>query len=260
MLEDVQNRRKERRRKIRRRRLFISLIFFIIIAIITLAIMCFTLFFPIKSIGAKGSKLYTSEQIVAASGIDVGDKLFAVSKKTVENSIRKSLPYVDAVTIKREFPDGIKLTVKDAEEYVCYNVDGKYYVVSKKGYVLSENGEKPENIFEIICGGVGCEIGAQVTFEDEEAQELIDTLTDAFSKQDISIDEIDITNTIQIKAKVENRFDVYFGTHENIDKKIAHLSGMIESIGDRSGSIDLSMWTEKKSQGSFVETKVVEEK
>ena len=40
-----------------------------------------------------------------------------------------------------------------------------------------------------------------------------------------------------------------------MEEKIAHLASMIESIGDRSGTIDLSDWTKQKSQGSFVENK-----
>ncbi len=255
MNEDVEKRRAMRRRQIRRRRLIIGFIFFLIIAVIAFAIMCFTVLFPIKNILVSGSEIYTKKEIKQGCQIEIGDNLFAVSQSKTQEALRKNLPYIDSVELKRDLPDTIILTVTDAVEYSCFNVDGKYFVASDKGNVLAEYDEKPENVFEIIASGVSCEISAAVQYENDGDTELIDAIIKNLNSQGITINKVDISNNLKIAVRVENRFDVNLGTNENLDKKIAHLKGMIDSIGDRSGTINLDQWTRENSQGSFVADK-----
>ena len=85
MLNDVNRRRAQRQRQARRRRLKIAFIFFLIIAFITLAIMCFTVFFPIKRISVSGSQIYSKSEIIKASGLTTEDNLFVVSEEKIEN-------------------------------------------------------------------------------------------------------------------------------------------------------------------------------
>ena len=58
---------------------------------------------------------------------------------------------------------------------------------------------------------------------------------------------------MNLTVNVEDKFVVKMGTDEFLEQKIAHLRSMIDSIGDRKGEINLSMWTPNNSQGSFVE-------
>ena len=61
--QDVQNRRKARQKKARRKRLKICFVFFVLMALVKLAIMCFTVFFPIKRISVSGSEIYSKAEI-----------------------------------------------------------------------------------------------------------------------------------------------------------------------------------------------------
>lgn len=253
MQSDIQKRRAARRKKIRRRRLKIAFIFFLIISLITLAIMCFTVFFPIKRISVSGSKIYTKSEIIKASELTTDDNLLVVSEDKIEQKIRKKLPYVDNVELKRNLPDAIILSVTDAKEFACYKIGDNYSIVSEKGFVLSLQSEKPENVFEIITSGVSGELGAAIKYENTAEEEMISNLVSLLSQKEINIDTIDVSNFLDIAISVEGKFTVSLGTGDYLEQKIAHLSGMIGSIGDRKGSIDLSMWTPSNTQGSFVE-------
>lgn len=255
MQDAVNKRRKARQRKIRRRRLKITFFIFLIIALITLVIMCFTVFFPVKRINVTGSKLYTKTQIVKASNITTDDNLFVISQKDIEAKIRKTLPYVDNVKLKRVFPDAIILTVTDAKEYAFYNSGDEYNVLSENGYVLKKQGETPQNVFEIVTSGIEGTVGQKAIYKNSAEQELVGKIITELSNKKINIDKIDVSNILKITLSVDNRFTVIIGTDEYLSEKIAHLSGMIDSIADRSGKINLSMWTPKNSQGSFVENK-----
>lgn len=251
--QDVSKRRKARQRKARRRRMKIFLILFLVIALLVLAIMCFTVFFPIKRISVSGSNIYSKAEIIKASGITTDDNLFIVSEETIENKIRKELPYIDSVELKRHLPDAVVLTVCDAEEYSCFEIDSQYFVVSKNGYVLKTETERPQNVFEIKTSGVKCEIGKQVEYDNSAEKDMILNIISLLENQKINIDKIDVSNILNLTVSVENKFVVNLGTDEYIEQKIAHLSGMIKSIGERKGDINLSMWSPKNTQGSFVE-------
>lgn len=255
MQSDVNKRRAQRQRQIRRRRLKTAFIFFLIIALITLLIMCFTVFFPIKRINVSGSEIYTKQQIIKASGLSTDDNLFVVSEDKIEDKIRRKLPYIDSITIKRVLPDAIILTAYDAKEYMYFENKNKYYVVSESGYVLNQLTEKPDNVFQMVSSGISGAVGQKATYKNSAEQDLAGNIIKSLNQYEINIEKIDVSNALQITLQVEGRFTVILGNKDYISEKIAHLSGMIESIGDRNGKIDVSMWTPQNSQGSFVENK-----
>lgn len=253
MQSDVNKRRAARQKKARRRRLKIAFIFFLIIALITLAIMCFTMFFPIKRINVSGSEIYSKSEIIKASKLTTDDNLLVVSEEEIENNIRQKLPYVDSVELKRVLPDAVILTVTDAKEYAYYQSGESYFILSEKGYILKKQTEIPENVFRIVTSGIEGDVSQQAVYKNAAEQELVNTLISALQNKEINIDEIDVSNVLEISLEVEGRFTVVLGTNDYTDEKIAHLKGMIDSIPDRKGKINLSMWTPTNSQGSFTE-------
>ena len=255
MSNDVNYRRAARQKKARRRRLKTAFVLFLILTVITLVIMCFTVFFPIKRINVTGSNIYSKSEIIKASKITTEDNLWMVSEEKVQEKIRKKLPYVDNVEIKRVLPDAIILTITDAKESSFYFADDNYFILSESGYVLKKQAEMPQNVFEIVTSGISGKVGEPAKYKKVAEKELIDTLTSSMKNHEINIDKIDVSNILQITLVVDERFTVSLGTIDYCEEKIAHLSSMIESIGDRSGSINLSMWTPQNSQGSFVEDK-----
>ena len=53
-----------------------------------------TVFFQVETIAVVGSSRYTSEEVIAASGVAVGDNLFRMSKTQVSQRIRQQLPQI----------------------------------------------------------------------------------------------------------------------------------------------------------------------
>lgn len=255
MQSDVNKRRAARQKKARRRQLRAVFIFFLIVALITLSIMCFTVFFPIKRINVSGSKIYSKSEIVKASKLTTDDNLLVVSQKEVENNLRKALPYVDSVKLKRVLPDAVVLTVTDAKEYAYYKSGDNYFILSNNGYILKEQIEAPENVFEIVTSGIEGKLGEKAVYKNSSQEESVNLLIKMLSEKNINIDKIDVSNILQISIDVEGRFSVLLGDNNYTQEKIAHLASMIDSIPDRKGSINLSMWTPTNSQGSFVEDK-----
>ena len=250
--DEFLKKRKARQRRIRKRRIMIGFTLFTVLIATVFAVLSLTVLFPIKEITAKGSGKYTSEQIVALSGINIGDNLFMSSVKT--EALREKLPYIESVKIKRTLEGNITLTVKDAEPYACYYSDGAYYTVSRAGYVLESGSEKPDTLFEIRAGGVKCVLGKAVDFSSEKTMDLISEIGGLAEEYGLKLNYIDVTNELTITVKAENRFVVNLGTSNSLQNKFAHLSGMIKNIEEtKTGKINLSMWTAENTEGTFVE-------
>ncbi len=241
-----------RQKKIRKRRIKIFFVVFIILSICIGATLCLTVFFPIKKLDFYGSKLYTESEILEASDIEKGDNLFSVPKSKVEQKLKKKLPYIDKIVLERKLPDRLRVKVIDAEEYSAYFIKGKYYIVSESGWVLKRTNEKPENIFTVFGAKAKCKVGSSIEFSDTDLKELAFNLTKVLNQSKIVINSIDISNPLSIALEVEDRFDVKLGTANYLEEKIRHLSGMLEKIDEKqTGEINLSMWTNDNSQGTF---------
>lgn len=222
--------------------------------VITLVILCLTVFFPIKNITASGSRFYSSEEIVKASGIKIGDNIFAFGKSDAIEALKAKLPFIERVEFDRDFPDGLRIKVYDAKPYLCVSVGGKYYNVSKAGWVLEQLDQKPNNAFEIKMPKVECSVGSEIVYNDKKSKTLLDKIVKLLEENSIKIDYIDISNPILIKVGVDGRFDVNFGSENSLEHKVKHLKATMEKIAkDKSGSINLSMWNDQKPQGTFVE-------
>ena len=112
----------------------------------------------------------------------------------------------------------------------------------------------PEGIFEIRAPDVKFEVGKEIEFSGEKSQKLIEQILECSKEQGININSVDITDELAITVKAENRFNVNFGSANFLENKFAHLAGMIKNIEtDKTGKINLSMWTSSQTQGTFVE-------
>lgn len=244
--------RQERQKKIRKRRIRAFFILFILTALCVGAVLCLTVFFPIEKVVIKGSKIYSVDEIFKNSDIESGDNLFVVSRSKTEQNLKSKLPYIESITFKRELPGTLNITVKDATEFAVYEVKEQYYTVSRSGWVMKKSRDKPENLICIKGNKIACKVGSQIVYEDSTQKELIEKISKALKDEKINTELIDTTGKINITLKVEGRFTVDLGNNSFMEEKIKHLAGMIKEMPeDNKGKIDLSMWTNDNSRGSF---------
>ena len=244
--------RQERQKKIRKRRIRAFFIMFMILTLCVGAVLCLTVFFPIEKVVIKGSKIYSVDEIFENSKIESGANLFLVSRSKTEQSLKSKLPYIESIAFKRELPGTLNITVKDATEFAVYEVKEQYYTVSESGWVMKKSSEKPENLICIKGNEIVCKVGSQIVYEDPTQKELIETISQSLKDAKINADLIDTTGKINITLGVEGRFTVNLGNSNFIEEKIKHLAGMIKEMPEENkGKIDLSMWTNDNSKGSF---------
>ncbi len=254
MAEDRNSRQqkaKMRARRRRRRRAISTLLFVLILLLSIFAILSCTVLFPIKNVSAKGSRVYSSSEILKAAGITEKDNVLAISREKTEQKIRRKLPFVDNVQIERSLPDSVTLKVTDAKECCAVQQGGKFYTLSARGYVIESYDECPQNTFALVVGQAEIKKGEMISTKDQTVMERSGEIQKLLYKKKIKINLIDVSNPLDIKIRVEDKFDVLLGDSENLENKVAHLVKMMEEIGDRKGSIDLSKWAQNNTQGIF---------
>ena len=118
---------------------------------------------------------------------------------------------------------------------------------------MQTNTKKPKNIPEIVTDTANCKVGSEVDFSVDRIKEIVDEITLELQKEKIKLNKIDVRDKIAIYINVEDRFEVFLGTSNNIKEKIRHLSGMLKKIPkSKKGDINLSMWTSIKPEGTFI--------
>ena len=247
---------KRRRRKIQ---IAVTLMSLGLLIIGVLIILSCTVFFPITSISVSGSSLYENSQVVEASGIKMGDKLFAISEKKVRESLTTELPYIKNIELKRNLFDSVEIIVTETSDKFCYYQGSYFYTADYDNKALSAFEVKPEGVTEIyppklpeIKVGYVIDIG-------EEASEIIKKICEILDEAEIKVDSINFETNSSINAVVEGRFNVNFGTMQDIENKAEHLRSMIPLIfeehgSDVTGKINLSVWTSDNRKIPFVKT------
>ncbi len=251
--DEFTRRRKARKKQQQKQKLRILFVFFVIIALAVITVLSFTVFFPIKIITTKGSDYYTNSEIIDATKIEVGDNLLAVSQEKTLEKMRKKLPFVQSIEFERILPDSLHIKVTNAIEHNCYKVGKKYYTVGADGWVLKAYSKKPKDVTVITCNKVKCEVGSPIELNEKYSREAIPQIIKSLQKYGITVNELDLSDRINITAKINGRFTVIFGNGADIDPKIKHLNSMLQSIPEnKGGKIDLSVWSQENPQAIFV--------
>ena len=103
------NRRPQKRRRRRHsklKKIAVAIISILLVLGIAVVLMV-SVFFNVTSVNVIGRSIYSSEDIIFASGIVNGDNLFRLSADDIEARIVKSLPYIKEAEIIKSFPNSV---------------------------------------------------------------------------------------------------------------------------------------------------------
>ncbi len=234
-------RRRPRRRK--RNLLFLPISFLLICGALFLSM---SVFFKVTVVEVEGNSLYTTEEIIAASGVEQGDNLFFVNSLTVGGRIVSRLPYVDKANVDRGLPNRVTIRVEESRAIAYIQVEGEDWLLDQSGKVLGEAEEKKGLI---AVQGVTADtpvVGTVISGQLEEGQKLafLVQLLSGIEARDMQreISQIDMSNIANPIFDYTDRFEVWFGADENVSYKFDMLLATIEQLaaGD-TGTIDLSV-------------------
>lgn len=220
--------------------------------IISLLIVCaavfigMTVFFKVTDIQAEGSEHYSQKEVADASGVQTGDQLIFLSQSDIVMSIKAALPYVDAVSVSRQLPGTLIITIIDSTPLGYVSSSGGYWLLDKSARLL-ENVSSTElgTLLEVI--GITPrepEVGQVIDAEEGAGQssylaEILSGLYGLGIYGDVTV--IDITTAVNPELQYLDRFTVKLGAQTDVAYKLQMLQSVVAELDDHeSGTIDLS--------------------
>lgn len=245
-----QNKRRRLKNSVRRGLLAACLL---VVLLAVGAVLSLTVFFRTETIEAKGSGVYSQQEIADASGLAAGDNLFLLDSEEIEQRITRLLPYISSVEVERVLPETVRLNVTDASaDYYIENTDGSCILLDSAFKVL-ENAcaEIPAGAIKISNLTVSAsEPGEKAVFEDADAAKRIALLAEA-------VRTTGMTQATEIYTQgVNSNYIIYMGriTFElgrctDLENKITRGLASCEQLDSESPNIkgNLNLTVDKQS-------------
>ncbi len=258
--ERIINRTNQRRRKNRRKKIIIRSVLGVIFLCIGVVV-ALMLFFNINKITVTGDAVYSTEEVIRVSEVEIGDNLIFLSKSKLNQKISQELPYIDSVKIKRRLPSTLELVVTKTNAFMAISSEGYYTLLDKSGKVLECDLEIIGE--DIVLANLGeiqsAVVGEKVVLKDERiAQKLQDVLTECYNVGIEHITSIDLSDIYNIKIVYAGRITLELGetNSENLNSKLALGKAAIDKQDEENnlyrGTINLTVegtgfWSEEQS-------------
>ena len=148
---------------------------FAFLGIVIFTILSVKVLFKVEEVKLNGSSVYSVEQILAAGGVETGISLLLFDTVEAENSIKNELVFVDGVSIKKDYPSALTITVEHADRAVSIQNSDGYWEVSRKGRVIGCSDTRPDGVVVTGFSSAGLRIGGYIT--DESAYDAVTVTT-----------------------------------------------------------------------------------
>lgn len=236
------------RRRYRRRGRFGFLYKMLAVIAVTVAfIMGIAVFFRVETVSVVGNSRYSAQEIIEVSKVEQGSNLFRINKFEMARRIRKGLPYVDAVNIRRGLPDTLIITVSECRAAAQIASESGQWLISKSGKQLEPAGQESVDVVKVTgLELLQPEAGAAILVREEE-QERCDQLLQLLQAMDECelldrVSEIDMKSSVRILMELDDRFTVRLPMNGDFVYLLRAMDKAVQSLDDyETGTLDLTV-------------------
>jgi len=249
----ARNNRKRRRNRGRFSFLFQLLCVLALLVALTVGV---TVFFRVEGVQVSGNSRYTEEEIVAVTGIQIGDNLYGMNKYRIYEEVLEKLPYVKGINIRRQLPSTILVTVTEWDAFAQILPDeGAAEEAARDSWLISVGGKLLERATEehhvMEVSGLAAlmpQAGTQLAVSQEESNELsglLKLLAALEEKvEDGSVSRIEVTPT-WIKMRYLGRYDVKMPLNGDFPYHLDVLAEVVSRTEEKhgpeaSGTVDMT--------------------
>lgn len=207
-------------------------------------------FFRVQTIEVRGSVSYTDEEIIEASGIDIGDNLFFINRFSASSRIFSKLPFVEAAVIERSLPNKLVITVDESFALAYVSWEGQSWMMTGSCKLLgSGTGPELTGLIRVLnVTPVSPKAGEILTVDPGDSLKLtyLQTLLHAMQQMDMvgDVADLDMQNPANPTFRYLGRFTVKLGPNDNTEYKLRMLLSAVDQMeSDITGTVDLSEGT-----------------
>lgn len=217
-----------------------------------------TVFFRVEQVTVSGNQRYTQEEIIAASGIQLGDNLYSLNKVRIDQNIRTTLPYIGDLTINRALPSTIQITVTEweavaqvaapgVEQVAAYQEEAgeKAVTTAQEPWLISVKGKllepaPPDSAAIAVTGLIPLSPQAGSMMEVPEGEHirlaaltaLLEALGEAGMQSQVSDIRLEAT---QLMVRYAGRFDVKMKLNADFSYDVRLMRAIREKMEEQDG-------------------------
>lgn len=204
--------------------IFLLGIVLIFLVILSLTVSLVLLIFPTKEIEVSGDSRYSYSEIIEASGVKIGSRLYFINGDRAEKVILEKMPYLENAKVNSYFPDRVKIEIKEFEDIYILKHESGFCYVNGDFEILEVASTLPDyenfsGIFIKLENAIGGEIGDTYNGEDmQRAIELISHIKKyGFYKY---LDIVDVEQKYNVAFVFEKKYKFVLGSMSDMDEKI----------------------------------------
>lgn len=226
------SRSERQRRKVKQsvRRKISARIAFLIMTFIA-AFLAVTIFFKIDSIEVTATEHYTEDELISASGIEIGDNLFTFRTSKVEKELLEKYPYLASVSVTRSLPSTLVIKAVDSVPAAAVNLaSGGYCLIDENGKLLEQASTVPEGI-PTVTGVTVSDMAEGKYLTDNSKSEILVDITKVLKEKNIisNVNFINVSCITDVRMGYLGRLDVRLGQADKLKEKIQMLIHIAEN-------------------------------
>lgn len=227
-VRSINKKKIRRKRKAKRLAMLAGLALIVACAGVALVL---AVFFKVGTVQVKGDKVYSEKDVIAKSGIEVGDNLFLVDEEKVNESLTATLPYINKVTVELDLPDKVVLNVSATREVAALPYGAGFILVDENGKVLDRDSSMIRDGVAIVDGVQlkGAPEGGTIKLNNDDTTNRFIELLRAIKKSGFKqLTGITLTKKGDFELKYDERITVKIGSFTNLEQKIRRAEAAIE--------------------------------
>lgn len=226
------SRSERQRRKVKQsvRRKISARIAFLIMTFIA-AFLAVTIFFKIASIEVTATEHYTEDELISASGVEIGDNLFTFRTSKVEKELLEKYPYLASVSVTRSLPSTLVIKAVDSVPAAAVNLtSGGYCLIDENGKLLEQASTVPEGI-PTVTGVTVSDMAEGKYLTDNSKSEILVDITKVLKEKNIisNVNFINVSCITDVRMGYLGRLDVRLGQADKLKEKIQMLIHIAEN-------------------------------
>lgn len=217
------------------------------IALTVALVMGATVFFRVEEIVVAGNVRYSTQQVIDASGILQGDNLFGMNKFETARQIRRKLPYVEGVNIRRSWPDALVISVTECRAAAQLPDEAGQWLISKSGKVLEFVEQAGEGVIRVAgLNAVQPEAGLSLLVREDQqlrGDALLELLR-ALDGENMTekVTWVDMTSASRVLMDYDERFTVKLPVGGDYAYLLEAMGKAVATLEDyERGTLDLTV-------------------
>lgn len=139
-------------------------------ALLTVAVLFLGKLWKVESVTAEDGAYYTAAVVLNSAGIEAGDEMLGFDGFTVAKELRKMLPLLDKVTVRKHLNGSVTVRFSEVESlyYTCHNQN--YYIIdaeTREVLCVSAKPDEARRVGAVYLGLPECtrvRVGEELTF------------------------------------------------------------------------------------------------